>query len=80
MNLPFSREQFYEVFARYNEAVWPAPLWLMGMAAISITAILWRWRHMIVKRLDQKLLRDLWSLKGQAMVIALVMASGWRRS
>ncbi|HTO03738.1 MAG TPA: FtsX-like permease family protein, partial [Opitutus sp.] len=29
-----------------------------------------------MKRLDQKLLRDLWSLKGQALAIALVMASG----
>jgi putative ABC transport system permease protein len=29
-----------------------------------------------MKRLDLKLLRDLWSLKGQALAIALVMASG----
>jgi putative ABC transport system permease protein len=29
-----------------------------------------------MKRLDRKLLRDLWTLKAQALAIALVMASG----
>ncbi|HTO03870.1 MAG TPA: DUF6064 family protein, partial [Opitutus sp.] len=62
MNLPFSREQFYEVFACYNEAVWPAPLWLMGMAALSITAILWRWRH--TDRLVGMVLGILWLWSG----------------
>ena len=31
---------------------------------------------MTMRRLDQKLLRDLWAMKAQALAIALVMASG----
>ena len=31
---------------------------------------------MTMKRLDQKLLRDFWAIKSQALAIALVMASG----
>ena len=26
MSLPFTPTQFFEVFQRYNEAVWPAPV------------------------------------------------------
>jgi Family of unknown function (DUF6064) len=39
MNLPFSREAFFAVFANYNDAVWPMPLlWLaLGMAAAALT-------------------------------------------
>lgn len=62
MNLPFSKEQFFEVFARYNEAVWPAPLWLIGMAAISIMAILWQWRS--TDRLVSAVLGILWLWSG----------------
>jgi hypothetical protein len=39
MNLPFSRDAFFAVFATYNDAVWPMPLlWLaIGMAAAALT-------------------------------------------
>jgi hypothetical protein len=39
MNLPFSRDAFFAVFATYNDAVWPMPLlWLaLGMAAAALT-------------------------------------------
>jgi hypothetical protein len=33
MSLPFSRTQFFDVFASYNQAVWPAQL---GLAAVAI--------------------------------------------
>jgi hypothetical protein len=39
MALPFTVEQFFGVFARYNEAVWPAPLLLYALAAAALVAI-----------------------------------------
>ena len=56
--MPFSAEQFFEVFRRYNEAVWPAQVLLLagglvtvvlafrpaaGRAASAILAFLWLW-------------------------------------
>jgi hypothetical protein len=32
MDLPFSSEQFFDVFGRYNTAIWPAQLALVAMA------------------------------------------------
>jgi hypothetical protein len=59
VSLPFSHQQFFEVLARYNEALWPAPVVLLalalGSAALviakqawdrpigSILALLWAW-------------------------------------
>lgn len=39
MVLPFSSEQFYEVFRAYNEAVWPAQVILLGMAAVALGCV-----------------------------------------
>jgi hypothetical protein len=36
MTIPFSLEQFLEVFAKYNSAVWPMQLVLNGLACIII--------------------------------------------
>jgi hypothetical protein len=38
--LPFTQEQFLQVFARYNEAVWPLQwiAWLLGAAACTVVA------------------------------------------
>lgn len=36
MSLPFSEEQFLEVFAAYNRAVWPSQLFLYTLAALTI--------------------------------------------
>jgi uncharacterized protein DUF6064 len=36
MTLPFSREEFFGVFARYNESIWPAPLFVYVIAAAAI--------------------------------------------
>ena len=42
MTLPFSREQFFEVFSRYNDAVWPAPLLLYAAALAALLFVLAR--------------------------------------
>lgn len=39
MSLPFSHAQFFEVFQRYNEAVWPAQL-VLGLFALAAAALL----------------------------------------
>lgn len=36
MKLPFTPEQFFEVFRQYNEAVWPTQLALNLVALIAI--------------------------------------------
>jgi hypothetical protein len=37
--LPFTHEQFLEVFARYNLAVWPAQFFAYLLAAVMLGAI-----------------------------------------
>lgn len=39
MNLPFSREQFFDLFAAYNRAVWPAQLVLVAMAVACLVHV-----------------------------------------
>lgn len=36
LNLPFSQAEFFQVFARYNEAVWPAQVGLRTLALLVI--------------------------------------------
>ncbi len=36
MRLPFTTDQFFDVFRRYNEAVWPAQWALLGLAGAAI--------------------------------------------
>lgn len=40
MSLPFTADQFFEVFAEYNRAFWPAAvaLWLYAAAAVALLA------------------------------------------
>ena len=40
MRLPFSMEQFLDVFRQYNAAVWPAQWILLGIAAVMIALAL----------------------------------------
>lgn len=40
MKLPFDTGQFFAVFARYNEAVWPAQVLLTGLAVI-VALLVW---------------------------------------
>ncbi len=43
--LPFTHAQFIEVFARYNENVWPAQVAAYVLAIAMLAAIAGRWRH-----------------------------------
>src|SRR5688500_9606367 len=38
MRLPFSQQQFFDLFADYNRAVWPAPLvaYMLGLTAVAL--------------------------------------------
>lgn len=38
MNLPFTQQQFFEVFVAYNVAVWPAQ-WLLNCFAVALVAL-----------------------------------------
>jgi Family of unknown function (DUF6064) len=50
VTLPFTAEQFVDVFAQYNVAVWPAPLVLTALAALCVLAMFTRlrWRGLLV--------------------------------
>lgn len=39
--LPFTEDQFFEVFAAYNRAVWPAPI-VLTLLALGAAALAWR--------------------------------------
>jgi len=39
MNLPFTPEQFFAVFARYNEAIWPMQVVLNAAALVCIVLL-----------------------------------------
>ena len=40
-SLPFTERQFFEVFAAYNQAVWPAPI-VLTILALGAAALAWR--------------------------------------
>ena len=40
MRLPFTVEQFHEVFRAYNETLWPAQVFLVGCAVVAIGLVL----------------------------------------
>lgn len=44
-SLPFTTEQFFEVFAAYNAAIWPAQIiaYALGVAAVIVLVV--RWKH-----------------------------------
>ncbi|HWR87218.1 MAG TPA: DUF6064 family protein [Acidiferrobacterales bacterium] len=39
MALPFTSEQFFGVFATYNDAVWPAQLFLLALAVLALAFV-----------------------------------------
>jgi hypothetical protein len=66
MHPPFTTEQFFEVFRRYNEAVWPAQFALIAVGALSVFAVdranvrrSWRWAQVALV-----LLSALWLWSG----------------
>ncbi|HJS42370.1 MAG TPA: DUF6064 family protein [Gemmatimonadales bacterium] len=58
--LPFGRQEFLEVFGRYNIAVWPAQLLLYAVALVIVALILRRERRSVVVAL----LATLWLWTG----------------
>jgi hypothetical protein len=41
MRLPFGEDEFFAVFQRYNDAVWPAPQAFYALAIGAVLALLW---------------------------------------
>lgn len=39
--LPFTEDQFFQVFAAYNRAVWPAPV-VLTLLALGVAVLVWR--------------------------------------
>lgn len=64
MNLPFSTEQFLDVFARYNEAVWPAQYFLNAVAVVALLLAFNDWRH--AARVAAALVGVMWLWAGVA--------------
>ena len=44
--LPFTREQFFDVFAAYNRTLWPVQV---GLLALAIAMIAWSLRHHLAR-------------------------------
>jgi uncharacterized membrane protein YeiB len=70
MMLPFTVRDFLEVFGRYNLAVWPAPLFLYGVAALIVILVLQQDRP----RLVSVLLATLWLWSGLVYHLAFFSA------
>jgi hypothetical protein len=62
MSLPFTRAEFFEVFARYNEAVWPLQLAFYALALVAVALALSRGRH--AGRAISLILALLWAWMG----------------
>lgn len=64
MNTPFTEQQFFEVFAQYNAAVWPWQL-VLTAAAAGVAIFAWR-RPQLVARVVPFFLAMLWVWSGVA--------------
>jgi hypothetical protein len=64
MQLPFTADQFFDVFRQYNEAVWPAQAALTLLAVVAAGLILSR--RAVSGRLISAILALLWSWTGVA--------------
>jgi hypothetical protein len=71
MNLPFTHDQFLDVFAAYNRALWPgaALLWLLTLAALVLLA-----RNRLRPRLAGTLLALHWAWAAVAYHLAFFAA------
>ena len=62
MSLPFTRDEFLAVFARYNHAVWPAQFILAGLAVLAVLAVVRKWPQ--CDRIASGVLALLWLWSG----------------
>ncbi|HEX6316256.1 MAG TPA: DUF6064 family protein [Gemmatimonadaceae bacterium] len=62
MRLPFTIDEFFEVFRRYNEAVWPAQWVLIAIALVAIVAA--TGRHPRLRAVPMMALALLWLWMG----------------
>jgi hypothetical protein len=72
MQLPFTAEQFFQVFRTYNEAVWPAQVLLhvLALMALGLVFLPRRWSGAIVSAI----LAGLWAWLGLAYHLAFFAA------
>lgn len=75
--LPFSAAQFYEVFALYNEVLWPAVAmwWLLTLMAVAVA-----WRSPAAGRWLSRLLALLWmwnALAYHAWLFSAINPAAW---
>lgn len=68
MRLPFTAEQFLEVFRRYNETVWPAQWLLLATGVLVVTLAVWPSARRA--RIAATLLGALWIWTGVAYHLA----------
>lgn len=62
--MPFTQEEFFNVFATYNAAIWPLPLltYLLGVAAVGLTF----WPSRVATVLISAILALMWLVNGAA--------------
>lgn len=50
MKLPFTVDQFFEVFRQYNTGVWPAQVLLVALAVAAVLLVVWRrpWSDQVI--------------------------------
>jgi hypothetical protein len=72
MQIPFTAQQFFEVMARYNEAVWPAPLLLHALALLVVVVALLP--HHASGAIVSGVLGALWAWTGVAYHLAFFTA------
>jgi hypothetical protein len=69
MKLPFTHDQFLDVFGAYNRALWPAALLLWGLSVVALVALLRRGAS--VSRFVAALLAVHWAWAGIAYHLAM---------
>ena len=72
MQLPFSIEQFYDVFRAYNTSIWPAQVLLLALAfvAVALVFVRQRWSDVVISAI----LALLWVWLGLAYHLAFFTA------
>jgi hypothetical protein len=73
MHLPFTREQFFDVFAAYNTALWPAVL-ALWLASALVAVLLFARPHRVSGRVVSMLLAVHWAWSALAYHAAFFSA------